>query len=74
MKKLTSIVLLALWDSNGYKTHKQVKETLINKVFKNIEEEHFEKYIEHFRTWIDNTHPQNEKDLFEEALNEFKEG
>lgn len=73
MKKLTDIVLLALWDSNGYKTHKQAKETLKNEVFKNIQEEHFKRHIEHFRVWIGNL-PQIEKDLFEEALNEFKEG
>lgn len=73
MKKLTDIVLLALWNSNGCKEYKQTKETLINEVFKNIEVEHFERYVGHFRVWISNL-PQNEKELFEEALNEFKEG
>ena len=72
MRELNNIILGALWDSNGYKTFKEVKETLINEVFKNVGE-NFDRKIEHFRVTINNL-PKVEQDLFEEALKEYLEG
>ena len=72
MKNANSIILHALLDSNGYKNFEEVKKTLINEVFKKISD-NFDTRIEYFRIVIKNL-PENERNLFEEALKEFLEG